>query len=95
MDNYSTRKHTLVKNQVERFFAHISEKAIPPGSVRSDKELVFKIDAVSLTTTNTASLLSGPPRQPPYRRSWKDLPRGSVGQDATSAHSASRHEQHI
>jgi putative transposase len=56
-------------NQVERFFALITDKTIRRGSFKSAKELVAKIQSFISQYNKTASLSSG---QPPQNRSWRN-----------------------
>jgi hypothetical protein len=66
-------------NQVERFFALITDKAIRRGSFTSVKQLVQGIASSSATTTRTPNHFAGPP--PPIRslRSCIDFAHVSAG----------------
>jgi putative transposase len=72
-------------NQVERFFALITDKTIRRGSFSSVKQLCNASIASSLPTTPNASPSSGPP--PPTRslRSCIDFVHVSAGQDTSAA----------
>jgi transposase len=77
-------------NQVERFFATITERAIRRGSFASVKQLVQKSITSSLTTTRTASHLSGLPRLIQSSPSSKDFASESLGQHTREALNKSR-----
>ncbi|RKT14364.1 transposase [Paraburkholderia sp. RAU2J] len=76
-------------NQVERFFALITDKAIRRGSFGSVKQLIKRIDQFVSTTTKTANHSCGPHPLIPSSKSYTDSVRESAERD-TSAEAASR-----